>query len=95
MVHKPSYIEINKSLDDIFKDNFFFDNLLALDTNKSNRLKSRMPQLFISTLNRNFYDFFIEQLKINKCFLTYFCDKKTGKVTYYVTDEINASLQKI
>ncbi|AJI46002.1 hypothetical protein [Francisella tularensis] len=94
MVHKPSYIEINKSLDDIFKDNFFFDNLLALDTNKSNRLKSRMPQLFISTLNRNFYDFFIEQLKINKCFLTYFCDKKTGKVTYYVTDEINASLQK-
>ena len=94
MTHKPSYIDINKSLDDIFKDNFCFDSLLTLDTNKSNKLKSRMPQVFISTLNRSFYDFFIEQLKCNKCFLKYFCDKKTGKLTYYVTDEIDASLQK-
>lgn len=94
MTHKPSYIDINKSLDDIFKDNFCFDSLLTLDTNKSNKLKSRMPQVFISTLNRSFYDFFIEQLKCNKCFLKYFCDKKTSKLTYYVTDEIDASLQK-
>lgn len=53
-----------------------------------------MPQVFISTLNRSFYDFFIEQLKCNKCFLKYLCDKKTGKLTYYVTDEIDAPLQK-
>ncbi|MFV9984536.1 MAG: hypothetical protein AB8V03_02165 [Francisella endosymbiont of Hyalomma asiaticum] len=50
--------------------------------------------MFIFTLNRSFYDFFIEQLKCNKCFLKYLCDKKTGKLTYYVTDEIDAPLQK-
>ncbi|AXH32813.1 pathogenicity determinant protein PdpA1 [Francisella opportunistica] len=94
MKHKPSYVDINKSLDDIIKDNFFFDSLLTLDNNKSNSLKSRMPQVFISTINRSFYDFFIEQLQLNKCFLNYFCDKKTGKVTYYAVDEIDASLQK-
>lgn len=56
--HKPSYIDINKSLDDIFKDNFFFNSLFSLDTNKSDSLKNRIPQVFISTVNRSFYDFF-------------------------------------
>ncbi|MDE4978139.1 pathogenicity determinant protein PdpA1, partial [Francisella tularensis subsp. holarctica] len=63
--HKPSYIALNKSLDYIFKENFFFDNLVSLDTNKSNNLKILIPQAFISTVNRNFYDFFIQQLEQN------------------------------
>ncbi|XSZ47749.1 hypothetical protein ACP8HZ_05670 [Francisella noatunensis] len=91
--HKPSYIDINKSLDDIFKDNFFFSSLFSLDTNKSDSLKNRIPQVFISTVNRSFYDFFIDQLEQNKNYLKYFCDKKNGKVTYYVVDEIDSSLQ--
>ncbi|MBK2268232.1 pathogenicity determinant protein PdpA1 [Francisella philomiragia] len=91
--HKPSYIDINKSLDDIFKDNFFFNGLFSLDTNKSDSLKNRIPQVFISTVNRSFYDFFIDQLEQNKSYLKYFCDKKNGKVTYYVVDEVDSSLQ--
>lgn len=57
--HKPSYIALNKSLDDIFKENFFFDNLVSLDTNKSNNLKIRIPQAFISTVNRKFLCIFL------------------------------------
>ncbi|WP_150464597.1 pathogenicity determinant protein PdpA1 [Francisella sp. XLW-1] len=93
MEHKPSYIDINKSLDDILKDNFFFDSLFSLDTNKSNNLKTRIPQTFISTINRSFYDFFIEQLQQNKSYLKYFCNKKNGKVTYYIFDKVDSSLQ--
>ncbi|ABO46057.1 hypothetical protein [Francisella tularensis] len=92
--HKPSYIALNKSLDDIFKENFFFDNLVSLDTNKSNNLKIRIPQAFISTVNRNFYDFFIQQLEQNKCYLKYFCDKKSGKVSYHVVDQVDNDLQR-
>ncbi|AFJ43409.1 hypothetical protein [Francisella orientalis] len=91
--HKPSYIDINKSLDDIFKDNFFFNSLFSLDANKSDKLRSRIPQVFISTVNRSFYDFFIDQLEQNKTYLKYFCNKKNGKVTYYVVDEVDSSLQ--
>ncbi|API87156.1 pathogenicity determinant protein PdpA1 [Francisella uliginis] len=92
-LHQPTYIDINKSLDDIFKDNFFFDNLITLNSNKSDKLKNRIAQVFVSTIGRNFYDFFIEQLYENKCFLKYFCDKKNGKVTYYITDNIDDSLK--
>lgn len=92
--HQPSYIALNKSLDDIFKENFFFDNLVSLDTNKSNNLKIRIPQTFISTINRSFYDFFIEQLQHNKCYLKYFCDKKNAKVSYYIIDQVDNALQK-
>lgn len=93
-LHKPTYVDIKKTLDDVIKDNFFFEKLITLDTNKSENLKNRLPQIFVSTINRNFYDFFIEQIQINKCVIKYFCDKKTGKVTYYIVDKIDDSLKK-
>ncbi|MDE4942566.1 pathogenicity determinant protein PdpA1, partial [Francisella tularensis subsp. holarctica] len=41
-----------------------------------------------------FYDFFIQQLEQNKCYLKYFCYKKSGKVSYHVVDQVDNDLQR-
>ncbi|MDE5031942.1 hypothetical protein, partial [Francisella tularensis] len=69
-------------------------NLVSLDTNKRNNIKIRIPQSFISTVNRDFYDFFIQQLEQNKLYLKYFCDKKSCKVSYQVVDQVDNYLQR-
>ena len=93
-IHKPTYIDFNKSLDDIIFDNFYFNKIITIDTSGAKSLREKMPQVFVSTINRNFYDFFIEQLYLNECYIKYYTDPKSGKPTYFISDQIDSSLKE-
>lgn len=94
-LHKPTYIDFKKSLDDLIQDNFFFDKLVKLDSSKSENIKEKIPQVFVSTVNRNFYDFFIEQLFLNKCTIKYDSSGDSDKPTYFITDSVDDSFKQI
>ncbi|AIT09605.1 hypothetical protein LO80_06270 [Candidatus Francisella endociliophora] len=91
-LHKPTYIDFKKSVDDIFQENFYFGNIVKLDTEKSKNIKKRFHQIFLSTSERSFYDFFIEQLSLNGCVLKFHCDKDIA--TYFVADKIDNSFKQ-
>ena len=93
-IHKPTYIDFHKSLEDIIFDNFHFNGIISLDTSGTKLLKEKIPQVFVSTVNRDFYDFFIEQLYLNECSIKYYTDPKSGKPTYYISDKIDSPLKE-
>jgi hypothetical protein len=96
-LHEPTYINCNKSLIDIFDENLSSNiegKLFDLNYIQSEKLNNKIEQVFISSLGRDFYDFFIEQLFLNGCVLKYDSDPKDSEQnsilpSYYVVDNIN------
>ncbi|WP_178948371.1 hypothetical protein [Francisella sp. Scap27] len=91
-LHSPTYVDFKKSIDDLLTDNFYFDSLFKLDTSNCQSITERLPQVFVSCVGRNFYDFFIEQMVDNQCVIKYSSMGDTP--TYYVADSIDSAFKK-
>lgn len=93
-LHKPNYIDFDKSVEDLIQDNFFFENICSIDTSNCQNIKEKMPQAFVSTVGRDFYDFFIEQLYLNNCAIKYFCDNDSDTPKYYIAEKFSDSFKQ-
>ncbi len=89
-LHKPLYVDFNKSYLDVFEQNNFFANWAEIDSAKSKRLAVKQKQITVATHDRSFYDYFIEALDRYGVYLVYDYEKLTnGKALYHLYDEIS------
>lgn len=97
-LHQPTYIDYNKSIGDILEDNLinnFKSQLFEVDYKSCKWLNdTKIDQIFISSLGRNFYDHFIELIASNNCIIKYdsnplTSDDDSSLPIYYIADNIN------
>uniref|UniRef100_UPI0013C31579 hypothetical protein n=1 Tax=Facilibium subflavum TaxID=2219058 RepID=UPI0013C31579 len=87
--HHPIYIDFNKSYIDVFEENNFFQAWATLDASKCKKLAVKQKQIFVSTKNASFYDYFIEALDHYGVYLIYDYESLTkGKATYQLFDSL-------